>query len=152
MMINDILTPELVMTEMTASSKGEALTELASILARGCRDVARDEIGKILLEREKLATTGVGDGVAIPHGKLAGVDGIKLAVGVSKGGVDFEAVDGASVHIFFCLLAPPDAGGDHLRALAKISRLLKSAEVRERLLGAQSAQEAYELIRAAEQE
>jgi PTS system nitrogen regulatory IIA component len=100
-----------------------------------------------LLDREKLGSTGVGEGIAIPHGKLAGLPKIVVGFGRSKTGVHFDAIDGKPVQILFLLIAPEDSPGTHLKALARISRLLKDVAFRQRLLAAQGADELMEIIR-----
>ena len=100
--------------------------------------------------RERLATTGVGEGVAIPHAKLDNLDNISMAIGISRTGIHFDAVDGQPVHIFVALLAPEGSTGEHLKALAGISRILKDPSFRNKLLGAKSSQEIYDAIIAEE--
>jgi nitrogen PTS system EIIA component len=147
MKVIDILHHDMIVTDLASSGKPDVLSELGVLLARQCSMMTADEITKVLVERERLATTGVGDGVAIPHGKVSGIPGILAAVGISRTGIAFDAVDNLPVHIFFALLAPPDAGGDHLRALAGISRLLKEPEIRDRLMAAREPEEILEIVR-----
>ena len=101
---------------------------------------------RVLLEREKLGSTGIGDGIAIPHGKLAGLDEILVAFGRSREGIAFEAMDGKPVHLFFFLMAPENSAGRHLKALAKISRMLKDAAFRENLLEAKTHDDLVRII------
>ena len=100
----------------------------------------------VLLEREKLGSTGIGDGIAIPHGKLAGLDEMVVAFGRSREGIDFEAMDGKPVHLFFLLMAPENSAGQHLKALAKISRMLKDAGFRKNLLEAKTHDDLVRII------
>ena len=100
----------------------------------------------MLLEREKLGSTGIGDGIAIPHGKLKGLDRLVISFGRSRQGIDFDAIDGKPVHIFFLLMAPESSTGQHLKALAKISRMLKDPDFRSDLMAAKSAEEIYRKI------
>ena len=109
-------------------------------------------ITEILTEREQLATTGIGDAVAIPHGKSDQLDSIKGSVAISRSGVGFDAVDGQPVRIFVALLAPLASTGDHLKALARVSRILKDPQVRERLLEATSAEELHASVVEADAE
>ena len=110
--------------------------------------IAQEAALAALEDRERLATTGVGDGVAIPHAKLNGIGDNRMAVGISRSGVSFESVDGKPVHIFFALIAPLSSAGDHLRILAQISRLLKDADVRGRLVQAGSPEELIDIIKS----
>ena len=103
------------------------------------------------MEREELGSTGVGQGVAIPHGKTIAVSDLVSAFGLSKGGVDFDALDGAPVHLFFLLLAPEGAAGSHLKALARISSLLKDKYFRKALIDANSSADVLKIIREEEE-
>jgi len=134
MKITDILTEDLVISELQAATKHDALDEMTSALAAVHPEIDRKKLGHILEEREKLGTTAIGGGIAIPHGKLPGLDHVLAVFGRSPRGVDFESVDGAPTKLFFLLVAPEDSSGMHLKALARISRLLKEESVRERLL------------------
>ncbi|MDH4101307.1 MAG: PTS sugar transporter subunit IIA [Nitrospirota bacterium] len=132
--IADLLTEELIISNIASRDKHGVLREFAELLYRAGKvnDVALVE--DVLARREALGSTGIGDGIAIPHGKLAGLREIILAFGVSRDGVEFEALDGKPSHIFFLLVAPEDAPSEHLKALARISRLLKSSMFREDLM------------------
>jgi len=101
-----------------------------------------------LLEREKLGSTGIGEGVAIPHGKVPGLPGLIASFGRSVQGIDFRAIDGRPTHLFFALFAPENSAGAHLKALARISRIFKNPAFRESILRAPSAEEIYRLIEA----
>jgi nitrogen PTS system EIIA component len=101
---------------------------------------------EVLREREKLGSTGIGEGVAIPHGKHAGLTQLLAAFGVSREGVDFEAIDGKPTHLFFALVAPENSAGVHLKALARISRLFKNPRFRAAILEAGSAADIHALI------
>ena len=104
------------------------------------------------MERERLGSTGIGDNIAIPHGKLANLSGLKLAFGRSLRGVDFESMDGKLSHLFFLLLAPINSAGLHLKALAKISRMLMSATFRENLMRAAQSQDIFQLLAQKDEE
>lgn len=134
MKIADILSEELVISELHAVSKSDALDEMTDVLAGAHPEIDRRQLRHVLEEREKLGSTAIGGGIAIPHGKLAGVDQVMAAFGRSPGGVDFDSVDGAPTKLFFLLVAPEDSSGMHLKALARISRLLKEENVRQQLL------------------
>ena len=102
---------------------------------------------KILMEREKLGSTGVGESIAIPHGKIHGLDDLHISFGRSRKGVAFDALDGKPVHLFFLLMAPDHSSGQHLKALAKISRMLKDIDFRKKLMNAKSRDDLYDVIR-----
>ena len=119
---------------LRASSKRDVLDEMAGVLTTVYPEIDRQRLSHILEEREKLGSTAIGGGIAIPHGKLPGLDHVLAVFGRSPAGVDFESVDGAPTKLFFLLVAPEDSSGMHLKALARISRLLKEGSVRERLL------------------
>jgi PTS system nitrogen regulatory IIA component len=141
----ETLTVERVQPAMRATSKREALDELATLAASGDARL-RELIAAVLAERERLASTAIGDEVAIPHGKLDQVSGLTLALGRSADGIDFESVDGNPTRLFFVLLAPGSATGLHLKALARISRLCKEPMFRSRLQQARSAVEMFEVL------
>ena len=101
---------------------------------------------QVLLDRERLGSTGIGEGVAIPHGKLNNIDRQLIAFGLSRKGVDFDAMDGKPARLFFLLIAPEDSVGVHLKTLARISKLLKTSHARERLLSAADRAQIYRII------
>jgi PTS system nitrogen regulatory IIA component len=136
MRIAGLLQPEDIFPDLVAGTKEEVLAELAAGVVGHHPGLDRDKVIGILLERERLGSTGIGDGIAIPHGKLGKLDQPILAVGRSLRGVDFNALDGRPVKLFFLLLAPEEAVGFHLKLLARISRILKDPVVRTRLLEA----------------
>jgi len=146
MKIAEFLSPQSVTSELTARTKADALMELSSALVRAHPELRADRLVEVLLEREKLGSTGIGDGVAIPHGKLNGLPHLLASFGVSKAGIDFDAIDGKPSHLFFTLVAPENSAGIHLKALARISRLFKSPPFRDAILQAGSAQQMYDLI------
>ena len=146
MRLTDILDQELVLPDLQGQNKREVLNEFAALL--DSHEKIRDQNGflEVILAREALGSTGIGEGIAIPHGKMKNLDRLVLSFGIARKGVDFDAMDGNPVHIFFVLIAPEDSPGDHLKALARISRVLKNRSFRERLLEASSADELYQLI------
>ena len=119
---------------------------MAGWLASCHPELDRQKVLDVLRERERISSTAIGEGVAIPHGKLAGVDRVLGIFARSREGVDFASLDGAPTHLFFALIAPEDAAADHLKALARISRLLKDETFRRRLMQGKSAQELYSII------
>jgi PTS system nitrogen regulatory IIA component len=126
-------------------SKAEALQKLATLLASGARaDTAVVE--RVLVEREQLQSTGIGEGVAIPHGALPQLEAQFAALLIVPEGLDFQAIDGLAVNILFAVITPKRATGEHLKTLARVSRLLRSKGFRERLVGAHDPGEAYDLI------
>jgi nitrogen PTS system EIIA component len=145
MKITEFLGPDAVIPELAAKDKPAILRELAGPLARHM-PVPADRIYAMLAEREEIGTTGIGEGVAIPHGKLAGVPRLTASFGVARGGVDFQAIDGKPTQLFFALIAPENSAGLHLKALARISRLFKSPAFRESILKAEGAEAIYNLI------
>jgi PTS system nitrogen regulatory IIA component len=144
--IAEFLKAESVIADLSATSKGDVLKELSLSLAKSNPTVPAVRLAAVLEEREKLGSTGIGEGVAIPHGKLAGLPSLSASFGISKAGVDFDAIDGKRTHLFFALVAPENSAGLHLKALARISRLFKSAVFRESILGAKTAADVYALI------
>ncbi|MCK4502592.1 MAG: PTS sugar transporter subunit IIA [Desulfuromonadales bacterium] len=146
MKISELLDPEAIVADLQAKDKGTALAELTDSLISCDPSLDRDEVIAVLQEREKLGSTGIGDGVAIPHGKLAGMPELKLVFGRSSSGVDFESMDGQPAYLFFLLIAPEESVGVHLKTLARISKLLKDAVVRKKLLDAPDQQAIYQVI------
>lgn len=146
MKITEILTPDLVLPDLRGTSKSDILRELAQCLAAKFTGMDVDALAAVLAERERLGSTAIGDGIAIPHGKIRGATKIVGAFGRHTAGVDFESLDGGLTHLFFVLVAPEDSTSLHLKALARVSRLLKDAAFRERLIGAPDANGIYRLI------
>ncbi len=146
MKILDILAKESIIPELSGKSKKQVLEELIDALLINRPHLDRDRLMTVLLERERLGSTGIGDGIAIPHGKMKDLDQLALSFGRSSQGVDFESMDGKPVHLFFLLVAPENCAGIHLRALAKIARLLKNGTVRKRLGNVKGREEVYSVI------
>ena len=147
MKITDILEDGLVVGDLAGDSKDEVIEELAGVVARNHPEIDRVRLVQALQDRERLNSTALGEGVAIPHGKLPGVKRVVAAFGRSPQGVDFSSLDGKPTHLFFLLVAPEDSAGAHLKALARISRLLKDASFRQRLLEAPDANALWSIIR-----
>jgi nitrogen PTS system EIIA component len=146
MKITEILSADLVIPELTGSSKPQVLRELSRPLASKYRDLDLAAITAVLAERERLGSTAIGDGIAIPHGKMSGVKQILGTFGRHRSGVDFESLDGRPTHLFFVLVAPEDSTSLHLKALAKVSRLFKDGSFRERLMAAKDTEEIFRLM------
>lgn len=146
MNITDILDEEAIIAELTARDKKGVLEELVSVLVNHGRLRDKEKPVEVLLERERLGSTGIGDGIAIPHGKLKEVQGIICSFGRSKVGIDFQSIDERPTHLFFLLLAPEDSASEHLQALARLSRLLKDDQLRKRLLEVDTKEDIYRII------
>ena len=144
--IAEILDPAAIVAELEGTGKEEVLAELTACLVAANPSLNRKEVLRVLLERERLGSTGIGDGIAIPHGKLNNLDQQLMAFGLSRKGVDFDAMDGKPARLFFLLIAPEDAVGIHLKTLARISKLLKSVTVRERLQKAADGRQIHHII------
>jgi len=144
--IAEMLDPAAIVAELKGTGKKEVLAELTEALIAANPGLSRDEVIRVLLERERLGSTGIGDGVAIPHGKLKHLDRQLIAFGLSRKGVEFDAMDGKPAHLFFLLIAPEDSIGVHLKTLARISKLLKAPLVRERLQAATDRQQIHATI------
>ena len=145
MELTDLITPDHVIARMRATSKKQALQELARKGAE-VSGLEQREIFDILLERERLGTTGIGRGIAIPHGKHDRLNGLVGVFARIDKAIDFDAVDGEPVDLLFLLLAPPSAGADHLKALAKVSRTLRDQTICTQLRGCEDADGIYALL------
>ncbi|HYO74278.1 MAG TPA: PTS sugar transporter subunit IIA [Archangium sp.] len=146
MRISEFLSPEALIADLQARDKQAVLREMSAVLARAHPSLKEERLVEVLREREKLGSTGIGEGVAIPHGKLPGLTNLVAAFGVSRQGVDFEAIDGKPTHLFFALVAPENSAGVHLKALARISRLFKNPRFRASILEAASVADIHALI------
>jgi PTS system nitrogen regulatory IIA component len=146
MKIAGLLQVEDIIPGLAAMTKEQALLELAARVEERHSSLGRDKVFQVLLEREKLGSTGVGDGVAIPHGKIKGLSSTVIIFGRSISGVDFSALDGKKSHFFFMLIAPEDAFALHIKLLGRISRLLKDPTVRKNILEAPDAAAIYSII------
>jgi PTS system nitrogen regulatory IIA component len=133
MKICQYLTSDLIVTDLKALNKEGVLSELADWIAGHVGGLNAEKIMQVLLDRERLGSTGIGEGFAIPHGKLKTLEKMIIAFGRSRHGVPFDSLDGKSAHYFFVLIAPEDSAGLHLKALAKISRFLKNSAFKESL-------------------
>ncbi len=146
MEIKDLITEELIIADLKGSNKKQVLEELVDHLVEHVKGIDADDLLKLLVEREKLGSTGIGNGIAIPHGKLGGIEKIILLFGKSAQGIEFESIDGKPVKLIFLLVAPSSSAGVHLKALARLSRLLKNSAFRDALLAASDAQSIYRII------
>ena len=146
MKVVDFLRPDLVLSELGASAKGDVQAEMSRHLARFEAGIDPESLRKVLEERELLASTAIGDGIAIPHGKLDSVDQLVGALGRSVRGLEFDSIDGKPTHLVFMLVAPSSSTGIHLKALARLSRLFRDADFRRRLIEAADATTMYRVI------
>jgi len=142
--IKDFLRRKAIIEDLQAVTKEAVLEEMAAALSD--RAGKRAQMVSVLMAREELGSTGIGDGIAIPHGKIPELDELIVSCGRSKKGIDFNARDGKPVHFFFLLLAPENSAGQHLKVLAMISRLSRNKVFRKKLMEAGSTTELYELI------
>jgi nitrogen PTS system EIIA component len=147
MKIIDVLPQALVLPALKGRTKDEVLRELAELMAAETPGVDAGHLVEVLWERERLGSTAIGDGIAIPHGKLPGLKTVRAAFGRHRQGVDFESLDGNPTKLFFLLVAPEDSVGQHLKALARVSRLLKEPSFRDALLTGKDQAEIYQRIR-----
>jgi PTS system nitrogen regulatory IIA component len=138
MKIMDILVRDAVVLDLGVRNKRDVLAEMANALAKVEPRIEADRLLEVLLEREALQSTGIGEGVAIPHGKLAGLDRLVASFARSSEGVDFESIDGQPTHHFFLLVVPEHSGGQYLKALARISRFFRDPAFRQQLTDAET--------------
>lgn len=150
MILSELLTPEAVSTRLSATTKRDAIAELVELLESAHGIKSQGEILDRVLRREAMMSTGIGNGVAIPHGKARSVDRMLAACGLSGSGVEFDSVDGEPAHILILLVSPENVGTPHVKVLANISRLLKEEEVRKTLRETDSSAQFMSAWRAAE--
>jgi PTS system nitrogen regulatory IIA component len=149
MKIMDILVEDAVILDLGVRAKREVLAEMANALAKVEPRVEAGRLLEVLLEREALQSTGIGEGVAIPHGKMMGLDRLLASFARSREGIDFDSIDGQLTHHFFLLVVPEHSGGQYLKALARISRFFRDAAFRQKLTEADSL---ADVVRAIEEE
>ncbi len=147
MKIQDLVPPDAVLDDLRSDTKEGVLRELSEVLSAKVPSLPPETIASILLERENLGSTGIGDGVAIPHGKAAGIERLVAAFGRSRKGVQFQSLDGRPAYLFFAIMAPETSAGMHLKALARISRLMKDERFRRSLLEAENAGDLCRILR-----
>jgi PTS system nitrogen regulatory IIA component len=144
--IVELIRREMIVPALSARDKRGILDELAGHVSSKIAKIDRTQLLRVLVDREQLASTAIGEGVAIPHGKLPSVGEIVACLGRAPGGVDFDSMDGQPTFLFFVLVAPENSTGAHLKALARISRVFKDADFRRRLLAAEDAEAMYRVI------
>ncbi|MFT5208244.1 MAG: PTS system nitrogen regulatory IIA component [Candidatus Omnitrophota bacterium] len=147
MKISEFLSEKAISVDLKSTDKEGVIRELIGNLAKAHGLRNRDEMVQTLMARESLGSTGIGLGVGIPHGKCDVAKKLVASFGISKEGIDFDALDGEPVYIFFCLVAPDDSAGPHLKALARISRLLKDKYFREFLKGLEDEKAIFKAIK-----
>jgi len=148
MRVLDLLSPKAICLRLQANNKQALLRELAQTLSYAHPEISADKFLQTLEAREKLGSTGLGEGVAIPHGKLAELGTLVGCLGISHEGVEFEALDKKASHLFFALVSPENVPAAHLKALARISRLFRNASFRKALLAATTAETVLSLVEA----
>jgi PTS system nitrogen regulatory IIA component len=146
MKVVDFLGPNCVIPTLGGTGKGEVLGEMARYLGRINTNINPDLLRRVLEERELLASTAIGDGIAIPHGRLDNIDSLVGVLGRSVTGLEFDSIDGKPTHLVFMLVAPSNSTGIHLKALARLSRLFRDALFRQRLLDAPDGASMYRII------
>ncbi len=146
MKIVELIKRDMIVPALIAREKRTILDELATHVASQHSRIDRGALIRVLVDRESLASTAIGEGVAIPHGKLSSVNEIVACLGRAPGGVDFDSMDGQPTFLFFVLVAPENSTGAHLKALARISRVFKDTEFRRRLLLADDADAMFRVI------
>jgi fructose-specific phosphotransferase system IIA component len=152
MVLTQILEPAYIKVPLDSKDKESVITELVDILDTNELLVDKNDVLQAILSREKTRSTGIGSGIAIPHGKCKGVKDLVMAMGISHEGIDFQSIDEKPVYIVVLLASPVDRTGPHIQALARISRLMLDEEFKNKLQNAASAQELYELINEKEAE
>ncbi len=146
MRLSEILNPDNIIPDLRAKDKKGVLEELVDVIVSHDPSLDKGSLVKVLLEREKLGSTGIGDGIAIPHGKFRGLKHPVISFGRSLQGLDFDSMDGQPAFLFFLLVAPENSASIHLKALAKIAKILKNSSFRNVLMQAPTRKELYQTI------
>jgi fructose-specific phosphotransferase system IIA component len=150
LLLTELLTLDRIKIPLEATTKDELLRELVQVVSNAKRGNEQEEILRAVRERESVLSTGIGHGVAIPHGKSAAVSELRMAAGRVAQPVEFDALDGQPVELLFLLVGPETAAGPHIKALSRISRLVRKDEVRQRLISAHDAGEFFRTLQEAE--
>jgi PTS system nitrogen regulatory IIA component len=151
MKILESLHRDAILTDLTSRDKSGIIEELAVPVAR-IIGVSRAELVNVLMERERLGSTGIGMGIGIPHGKLKDIDTLFMGFGLSRKGVDFDSLDGRPAHLFFMLITPESSTGLHLKALARLARMLKNEVFKDMLFRAKTADDIIAVIQAEDED
>lgn len=150
MLLTELLSIERIKIPLESRNKDDLLRELVDVIGGPADAADREDVLRAVREREAVLSTGIGHGVAIPHGKSSAVDGLQMAAGRSAAPVDFDALDGQPVSLFFLLVGPESAAGPHIKALSRISRLVRKDEVRAKLVAARTPEEFLQALQEAE--
>ncbi|RPH50818.1 MAG: PTS sugar transporter subunit IIA [Desulfobacteraceae bacterium] len=145
MKILEVLRKETILTDLKSKDKKGVIEELVASVSQ-ITGIKGSELSHVILERERLGSTGIGGGIGIPHGKLANLESLIMGFGLSHKGVDFESMDGKPTHLFFLIITPENSTGLHLKLLARISRILKNDSFKKKLMKAASSNEVYSII------
>jgi len=151
MKILDFLHRSAIISDLNSTEKKEIIKELVIPIA-SVAGISPEECVRVLMEREQLGSTGIGDGIGIPHGKMKSLDSLVLGFGRSRKGVDFESIDGQPTHIFFILITPENSTGLHLKLLARISKILKNEPFKKKLLNAADQDELFKIIKVEDED
>lgn len=151
MKISQLLDKRAIIADLKSTEKTGAIQELAAAISQNTNGTA-DQITEVLMGREQLGSTGIGGGIAIPHGKIDLVDSIVIGLGLSRGGVEYDSLDNKPVHIFFVLLTPENSTEGHLKVLAQISKLLKMEEFKKGLLSSKSREDLLKVVEAQDED
>jgi PTS system nitrogen regulatory IIA component len=146
MKIMDILIRDAAILDLTSATKQDVLAEMAGSLAAAESALDAEQLLEVLVQRESLQSTGIGEGVAIPHGKLPGLGRLVASFARSGNGIDFDSIDGQPTQLFFLLVVPEHSGGQHLKALARISRFFRDASFRQKLMDASQLDDVFRAI------
>jgi PTS system nitrogen regulatory IIA component len=146
MKMSEIIEEENIIPDLKAKDKNGVLEELAEVVSSRDPSINKRDLVKVLIERERLGSTGIGDGVAIPHGKMNGIKHPLISFGRSNKGLDFDSMDGQTAYLFFLLVAPENSSSVHLQVLAKIAKILKNSAIRKNLMEARTKEEIYQMI------
>jgi fructose-specific phosphotransferase system IIA component len=149
-LLTDLITPERIKIPLEATEKDALLRELVEVVTRNDEVDEPEDVLRAIREREAVLSTGIGNGVAIPHGKSPTMPELRMAAGITAEPVDFDALDGQPVRLFFLLVGPESAAGPHIKALSRISRLMRRDDVRQKLLAARDAETFYQALKDAE--
>lgn len=152
MILTQILKLSCVKAPLEGATKEDVIAELVDLLDQSDQLLDKETVLEAVLAREQTRSTGIGSGIAIPHGKCRGVDELVMALGITRDSVDFDSIDGKGVNIIVLLASPTDRTGPHIQALARISRMMLDEEFREKLQQASTSEEAYELVSEKEKE
>lgn len=151
MRILEVLQKDTINTELKSTDKKGVIEELIDSISR-ITGKDSEELVNVIMERERLGSTGIGGGIGIPHGKLKNLESLVLGFGLSRKGVDFESMDGRPTHLFFLILTPENSTGLHLKLLSRISRILKNESFKKKLLKATDNNEVYSIIREVDED